>query len=64
MSVDEWIYKVCDRDIDLILYIYAHTHKGTVFSHENILPFLKTLIIEVTVLSVVSQTDKDKYSVV
>ena len=57
-SIDEWIKKVW------CVYIHIHAYNGILFSHKKkeILPFAATWIdLEGTMLSEISQKEKDKY---
>ena len=57
-SIDEWIKK------GWCVYIHIHAYNGILFSHKNkeILPFAATWIdLEGTMLSEISQKEKDKY---
>ena len=57
-STDEWIKK------GWCVYIHIHAYNGILFSHKKkeILPFAATWIdLEGTMLSEISQKEKDKY---
>ena len=54
--------------IYIYIYIYIHTHNGILLSHKKnseIMPFAATWMdLEMSILSEVSQTEKDKYHMI